>query len=96
MVPHGTVEEAIVNALAIDLGEGPVIAIASREDSAKGEALVLLSSMEIDLADLRAKLSASGLANLWIPKLHKRVDSIPTLATGKLDLKAIQKIGQEA
>ncbi|MDE0820636.1 MAG: MFS transporter [Opitutales bacterium] len=96
MVPHGTVEEAIVNALEIDPGEGPVIAIASREDSAKGEALVLLSSVKIDFADLRSKLSASGLANLWIPKVHKIVESIPTLATGKLDLKGIQKIAQDA
>lgn len=95
MVPHGTIEESIVNALEIDPGEGPVIAIASREDSAKGEALVLLSSMKIDFADLRSKLSASGLANLWIPKVHKVVESIPTLATGKLDLKAIKKIAQE-
>ncbi len=92
MVPHGTVEEAILSALEINPGEGPVIAIASREDSAKGEALVLLTSIEIDLANLRSKLSDAGLANLWIPKAHKKVDSIPTLATGKLDLKGIKDL----
>ena len=96
MVPHGTVEEAIVKALGIDPGEGPLIAISSKEDSAKGEALVLLTSLEIDPANLRAKLSEAGLANLWIPKLVKQVDTIPTLATGKLDLKGIQNMAREA
>ena len=39
MVPHGTVEEAIVKALELDLGEGPVIAVAGKPDVAKGKHL---------------------------------------------------------
>ena len=68
MVPHGTVEEAIVKALELDLGEGPVIAVAGKPDVAKGEALVLLHAIDLDLKELRTKLSEAGLANLWIPK----------------------------
>ena len=96
MVPHGTVEEAIVKALGLDLGEGPLIAVAGKPDVAKGEALVLLHAIDLDLKELRTKLSEAGLANLWIPKNTQKVESIPTLATGKLDLKAIQQLALEA
>ena len=64
------------------------IAITAVSDEAKGEALVLLASVEIDQAELRAKLTEAGLPNLWIPRRVQRVDAIPTLASGKLDLKA--------
>jgi acyl-[acyl-carrier-protein]-phospholipid O-acyltransferase/long-chain-fatty-acid--[acyl-carrier-protein] ligase len=63
---------------------------------AKGEALVLLHAIDLDLKELRTKLSEAGLANLWIPKNTQKVESIPTLATGKLDLKAIQQLALEA
>ena len=96
MVPHGTVEEAIVQALQLDPGEGPVVAIAGKPDAAKGEALVLLHSLDIDFKALRAQLAEAGLANLWIPKTASKVDAIPTLATGKLDLKGIQELAEKA
>ncbi len=45
-----------------------VIAIVGVADEAKGEALVLLSSIELDLPGIRAALSEIGVPNLWIPK----------------------------
>ena len=48
--------------------------------------------MDIELEDVRAKLTADGFANLWMPKEVKRVEAIPTLATGKLDLRGIQEL----
>ena len=48
--------------------------------------------MDVELTDVRAKLSAAGYSNLWIPKETKRVEAIPTLATGKLDLRAIKEL----
>jgi len=39
---------------------------------------------------LRDKLRDAGVPNLWIPKKVCRVDSIPVLASGKLDLKKCQ------
>ena len=53
----------------------------------KGEALVLLSTVEIDPARLRARLHEAGVPNLWIPKIVRQVDTIPVLASGKLDLR---------
>ena len=61
-------------------------------DETKGEALVLLAAREIDPRELRAKLSAAGRPNLWIPKTIKRVEAIPLLASGKLDLAACQQL----
>jgi acyl-[acyl-carrier-protein]-phospholipid O-acyltransferase/long-chain-fatty-acid--[acyl-carrier-protein] ligase len=47
---------------------------------------VLLSAVDVDLAQLRDKLRDAGVPNLWIPKRVQRVESIPVLASGKLDL----------
>ena len=51
-------------------------------------------TIDLDLADLRAKLGAIGLPNLWIPKRIKRLDAIPTLASGKLDLKGCREAAE--
>ena len=92
MVPHSTVEEAVINALGVQNSDKHVIAIGSRPDDAKGEALVMLSTIDINIADLRKKLTDAGIPNLWIPKTVVKIDEIPVLATGKLDLGRIQKI----
>ncbi len=85
MVPHETVEHRIVELLALPQDER-VIAITGIPDEAKGEALVLLTTRDLDTKELREKLGAAGTPNLWIPKTIKRVEAIPVLGTGKLDL----------
>ena len=37
-----------------------------------------------------------GLPNLWIPKVVKQVEALPILATGKLDLRACQRLASQA
>jgi len=64
-------------------------------DAAKGEALVLLSSLELDLPALRTALADSGVPNLWIPRIIRRVDAIPVLASGKLDLAGCKKLAEQ-
>jgi acyl-[acyl-carrier-protein]-phospholipid O-acyltransferase/long-chain-fatty-acid--[acyl-carrier-protein] ligase len=86
MVPHETIEQKILSVLKTEDHSVRVIAVVGVADEAKGEALVLLSSMDIDLPRLRAALSDSGVPNLWIPKTLRRVEAIPVLASGKLDL----------
>jgi acyl-[acyl-carrier-protein]-phospholipid O-acyltransferase / long-chain-fatty-acid--[acyl-carrier-protein] ligase len=92
MVPHETIEEKIVSILPGEEHSVRMIAVVGVVDAAKGEALVLLSAVDLDLPRLRAALSASGVPNLWIPKTVRRVDSIPVLASGKLDLAACKKL----
>ena len=96
MVPHGTVEEVLIEAYNLLDAEQPILVVAGRPDEAKGEALVILATMDLELDDVREKLSAAGLTNLWIPKEIKRVEVIPTLATGKIDLRKVQDLASES
>ncbi|MDG2167775.1 MAG: AMP-binding protein [Opitutales bacterium] len=90
MVPHETIETKIIEVLDLNEEEMVPIVVSARPDDAKGEALVLLSTIDIDENELKQKLTEEGLPNLWIPKIIKRVKEIPILASGKLDLKGCQ------
>src|SRR6266568_5555663 len=92
MVPHETIEEKIAGALQFDSQHDRCLAIVGVPDEVKGEALVLLSAMQIDLPKLRAQLKDAGVPNLWIPKTIRPVDAIPVLASGKLDLKKCREL----
>jgi acyl-[acyl-carrier-protein]-phospholipid O-acyltransferase/long-chain-fatty-acid--[acyl-carrier-protein] ligase len=94
MVPHIRVEEKILEALeAVE----PVCAVSAVPDEKKGERLVVLYRGEISVDDLWEKLNASDLPKLWIPKRDDfyRVDEIPLLGSGKLDLKRIKAMASE-
>ncbi|PYL10669.1 MAG: hypothetical protein DME34_00015 [Verrucomicrobia bacterium] len=92
MVPHESVESKIIDLLDLAGRDERAIAIVGVQDEAKGEALVLLSAVDVDLSQLRDKLRDAGVPNLWIPKKICRVDAIPVLASGKLDLKTCQQL----
>ena len=100
-------EQAICEALQIDpAAEGGVqIAVTGISDEQKGEALVLLSALpqhqrsseeKAILAEIRAALAAHNIPNLWAPKYVVPVESIPTLPTGKLDLRSCRMLAEEA
>jgi acyl-[acyl-carrier-protein]-phospholipid O-acyltransferase / long-chain-fatty-acid--[acyl-carrier-protein] ligase len=95
MVPHETIEQKIIDLLELSGRDERPIAIVGVQDEAKGEALVLLSAVDLDLAELRKKLQEAGVPNLWIPKNVHRVEAIPVLASGKLDLKKCQGLAAE-
>ena len=95
MVPHGTVEQKIVEAFGWEQVDAPVVFVTSVPDAAKGEALVLLTTHDITAEDLRTKLGGLGVPNLWLPKIIKRVDKIPILGTGKTDLKRCRELAAE-
>lgn len=86
MVPHGTVEQKIAEVFAIDQSEAPVVMVTGVPDAAKGEALVLLSTMDLSVPVVRDRLTEAGVPTLWIPKTILRVEKIPVLGTGKIDL----------
>src|SRR5213593_3641593 len=96
MVPHETIESKIVDLLELSGRDERPIAIVGVQDEAKGEALVLLSAEDIELADLRKKLQDAGVPNLWIPKQVHGVEAIPVLASGKLDLKKCNEVAADA
>jgi len=96
MVPHEAVEQKIVDLLGFSGRDERVVAIVGVQDLAKGEALILLAGLDINLAQLRDKLREAGVPNLWIPKKICRVDTIPVLASGKLDLRRCQELAAQA
>ena len=98
MVPHETVESHINKALSYDSEDEKKIAVIGIPDEAKGEALVLLSTEEMgdeSVKSLRQKLLDLGVAALWIPKKIIKVDSIPSLASGKLDIKGCEDLAKK-
>lgn len=97
MVPHETIEAAINQVLGLDSETERKIAIVGVPDDAKGEAIVLLSTiannaLEQQCIDLRYKLLDYGLTSLWCPRVIIPVQEIPLLASGKLDIKACQNL----
>ncbi|MDQ6625705.1 MAG: AMP-binding protein [Verrucomicrobiota bacterium] len=96
MVPHEVIEQKILSALKLEDQSQRVITIMGVADEAKGEALVLLSSIDIDLQQLRAALREAEVPNLWVPRTVRRVDAIPLLASGKLDLGKCKELAATA
>jgi acyl-[acyl-carrier-protein]-phospholipid O-acyltransferase/long-chain-fatty-acid--[acyl-carrier-protein] ligase len=96
MVPHLTIEQKINETWPQTGGEGAGVIVLGVSDEKKGEALVLLTTFAIDPVELRTKLLAAGFPALWIPKVVKQIETLPLLATGKLDLRACQKLAQES
>lgn len=95
MVPHGTVETEIAKVLGVFDSDIPKIAVTSRSDESKGEALVLLSTLDLSPDELKNKLAEVDLPNLWIPREIIKVEAIPTLASGKLDLKGLKAVADQ-
>lgn len=96
MVPHATIEQKIEEVCQAH-GELEIhAAVVGVKDDAKGEALIALTTSHFPADQIRTFLSEVGLPNLWIPKIIEHVDAIPTFASGKLDLKACQKMAEEA
>jgi acyl-[acyl-carrier-protein]-phospholipid O-acyltransferase/long-chain-fatty-acid--[acyl-carrier-protein] ligase len=96
MVPHGRVEEALQQAVGAD---HQVFAVTAVGDERKGESLAVLHTLD-DAAVQRAlqALSGQGLPNLFIPRRDHfiKVAAIPVLGTGKLDLREIRRVAEEA
>ena len=94
MVPHMKIEESI-NAM---LGEPHVSAVTSVPDDVRGERIVaLFTDPQIPSHVLWERLCQTELPRLWLPKredLHF-VESIPTLGSGKVDLRMVRQIATE-
>ena len=86
MVPHETIEGKIIEGFGLKMEEERVVAIIGVPDQVKGEALVLLSTRDLSLDKIREFLLMAGLPNLWVPRTIKRVEKIPILGSGKIDL----------
>jgi acyl-[acyl-carrier-protein]-phospholipid O-acyltransferase/long-chain-fatty-acid--[acyl-carrier-protein] ligase len=95
MVPHGVIEDALRTVLNAQEEEVISFFVTGLPDQQRGEELVVLTTRDWDWAALKQALAANGLPNLWIPKTVKKVEKIPVLATGKLDLHACQELAKQ-
>jgi acyl-[acyl-carrier-protein]-phospholipid O-acyltransferase/long-chain-fatty-acid--[acyl-carrier-protein] ligase len=95
MVPHGRIEEALQEAAGATI---QVFAVTAVPDERKGERLAVLHTLDkAAIPPLLDKLAASGLPNLFIPRRDGfvKVEALPVLGTGKLDLRAIKEVAAE-
>ena len=93
MVPHLKLEETI-NEIIGDHG----CAVSAVPDEQKGERLVAFyTNPEISPSELCEKLNQTSLPKLWIPKRENlyRIDTIPLLGSGKVDLKQVKTMAME-
>ena len=95
MVPHGRVEEALQQAAGAEM---QVFAVTGIPDERKGEQLAVLHTLdESRIPDILATVSANGLPNLFLPARANfvKVDALPVLGTGKMDLRSMKRIAME-
>ncbi|HEV2494908.1 MAG TPA: AMP-binding protein [Terriglobia bacterium] len=94
MVPHAQVEEALQKALGT---AQPRFVVAGIPDEQRGERLVVLhTELDLSVDELLRRLRDSSLPRLWLPKRENffRVDTLPVLGSGKLDLKSVKDLAQ--
>ena len=98
MVPHIKIEDTIQQFVGMDEEAGPSVAVAAVPDKKKGERLIVLHT-EIDRTpdEIIEHLRESGFPNIYIPSLDSfaRIDEMPVLGTGKLDLKGLGKTAHD-
>jgi acyl-[acyl-carrier-protein]-phospholipid O-acyltransferase/long-chain-fatty-acid--[acyl-carrier-protein] ligase len=94
MVPHIRIEESIADLLT----EPHACAVTAVADESRGERLVAFyTDPSLTPQTLWERLCHTELPRLWLPKredLH-HIDAIPTLGTGKMDLRQIKQLATD-
>ncbi|HVU86039.1 MAG TPA: AMP-binding protein [Pirellulales bacterium] len=97
MVPHIKVEETIQAVTEADPDE-LTFAVTGVPDPTRGERLVVLyTDLPRPIDEICRDLAAKGLPNIWIPSQDSfcKVETIPVLGTGKLDLRGLKELALE-
>jgi acyl-[acyl-carrier-protein]-phospholipid O-acyltransferase / long-chain-fatty-acid--[acyl-carrier-protein] ligase len=92
MVPHIKVEDKLHE---IAGATEQIFAVTAVPDEKKGERLIILHTLpEEQLQECLIQVSKSDLPTLWKPRADQfvRVQSLPYLGTGKLDLRKLKEI----
>ena len=91
MVPHTKIEQQIHSLL----DEHHACVVTAVPDPAKGERLIAFyTDPSLAPHELWERLCLTELPRLWLPKREdlRIIDAIPTLGTGKVDLRAIRQL----
>lgn len=95
MVPHGVIEDLLQN---LSQEESRVFAVTGVPDEKKGEVLVVLYTIDPQrIPEILKQAGESGLPNLFLPKHEHfiKVDEMPVLGSGKIDLRRLKQIAQD-
>ena len=93
MVPHVKIEEAVNDALGDSCS-----AVTAIPDPTRGERLVVFHTRaDVSAELLWDRLSATELPRLWLPRRENihYIEAIPTLGTGKVDLRRLRQLAAE-
>jgi acyl-[acyl-carrier-protein]-phospholipid O-acyltransferase/long-chain-fatty-acid--[acyl-carrier-protein] ligase len=95
MVPHLAIEDKYLQGLG---ATNQLVMVTSAPDEKKGEQIVVFYTTEAGTPDsLHEIITKSDLPNLWKPKKDNyiRVDAMPTLGSGKMDLKRLKSMAED-
>jgi acyl-[acyl-carrier-protein]-phospholipid O-acyltransferase/long-chain-fatty-acid--[acyl-carrier-protein] ligase len=96
MVPHLRIEEFLQELSGVT---EQVVAVTAIPDEKKGERLIVMHTLSDDqLAACVDGLAKSDLPPLWKPHRDQfvKVELLPYLGSGKLDLKRLRDLAQES
>jgi acyl-[acyl-carrier-protein]-phospholipid O-acyltransferase/long-chain-fatty-acid--[acyl-carrier-protein] ligase len=92
MVPHIKIEDKLHELAGVT---EQVFAVSALPDEKKGERIVVITTLSAEkLAPVLEKLPQCDLPALWKPRANQffRVDALPMLGTGKIDLRGVKQL----
>jgi acyl-[acyl-carrier-protein]-phospholipid O-acyltransferase/long-chain-fatty-acid--[acyl-carrier-protein] ligase len=92
MVPHIKIEDKLHEIAGVT---EQVFAVSSLPDEKKGERIVVITTLSQEkLTPVLEKLPQCDLPALWKPRANQffRVEAIPMLGTGKIDLRGVKQL----
>jgi acyl-[acyl-carrier-protein]-phospholipid O-acyltransferase/long-chain-fatty-acid--[acyl-carrier-protein] ligase len=95
MVPHIKIEDKLQEIAA---APEQVFVVTAVPDERKGERLIVLHTLKEEaLKECLARFAEADLPALWKPRpdQFRRIESIPYLGTGKVDLRRVKELGNE-
>jgi non-ribosomal peptide synthetase component E (peptide arylation enzyme) len=75
--------------------DGPAFVLHAQERDGQRPLITLFSVIDIDLPSVNHQLRKSGFSNICKVQQLEKVDSIPMLGTGKVNLGAIDKMANQ-
>jgi len=95
MVPHIKIEDKLQEIAA---APEQIFVVTAVPDERKGERLIVLHTLEEEaLKECLARFAEADLPALWKPRpdQFRRIEAMPYLGTGKLDLRRVKELGNE-
>lgn len=98
MVPHEGIENLLNEILQNPGDEAAKICVTAVPDERKGEKIVVLyTELSRPVEEIGPAILARKFPSLWVPgnDAYLKIDAIPVLGTGKLDLSAIREMAEK-